>query len=133
MSSEKKIASADHLEHGNNGGFDPTIAPRPIARITNPLAHFSRQELLNDVRLFAQSKGLEEHTAILEKGALVAQNPHRFEDLPELDERERDLLRRETTNKWSHPATLYATIVICSIGAATQGESRVEVVAPSGR
>jgi hypothetical protein len=37
-----------------------------------------------------------------------------------LDDDDRDIIRHEKAHKWSHPWTLYMTVIICSIGAATQ-------------
>lgn len=45
---------------------------RPL-RVSNPLEGISHADLMNQVELFAREKGLEEHTADLKKGALVAQ------------------------------------------------------------
>jgi hypothetical protein len=56
----------------------------------------------------------------LEKGALVAQNPSGFEKLEILDDADREVLRRETTHKWSHPRALYYSIILCSVAAAVQ-------------
>lgn len=39
----------------------------------------------------------------------------------DLGEDEKEALRIEVTRKWKHPAKLYITIVVCSIGAAVQG------------
>ncbi len=69
-------------------------------------------------------KGLTEHTAILRKGALVAQNPDGAYDITgdeALDEDEKAILRKEVEHKWSMPARLYLTIAMCSVGAAVQG------------
>jgi hypothetical protein len=62
-----------------------------------------------------------EHIPLLQRGALVAQNPHAFEEMPELDETERDALRNELFHKWRQPKALYLTVILCSIGAAVQG------------
>ena len=58
---------------------------------------------------------------LLKKGALVAQDPPAFEQIPELDEVERDALRNEVLHKWRQPGALYFTVILCSIGAAVQG------------
>jgi hypothetical protein len=58
---------------------------------------------------------------LLRKGALVAQSPHQIENIPELDETEREKLRDEVTHRWRHPRTLYFTIIMNSIAAAIQG------------
>lgn len=75
---------------------------------------------MEDVASFASENGLAEHTHILQKGALVAQDPGNFERM-DLEEDEKDALRTEITHKWKHPKRLYITIIVCSIGAAVQG------------
>ncbi|KAN0065872.1 hypothetical protein ACQY0O_001003 [Thecaphora frezii] len=87
----------------------------------NPLIGVPRERLMHDVQLFAQEHGLEEHTELLQRGALVAQNPAGYAQLPELSQDEKDALTHEQTHRWSHPFILYLTIFSCSIGAATQG------------
>lgn len=91
------------------------------ARIKNPLAGISRPQLLRNVEIFAQEKSLSEEVPILSKGAILAQNPADFETLDVLDDSDRDIIRYEYAHKWSHPWTMYMTIILCSIGAATQG------------
>src|SRR6266545_4477629 len=58
---------------------------------------------------------------LLRKGAFVAQAPHMFGSIPELDEADRDLLRSEVTRRWRHPKMLYFTIILNPIAAAIQG------------
>ena len=76
---------------------------------------------MHDVSRFASENGLEEATDMLQRGALVAQNPSGFESLKELTDEEKEHLRVELSHKWKHPRALYMTIIICSIGAAVQG------------
>jgi Sugar (and other) transporter len=93
-------------------------------RIKNPLEGIPQDILLRDVELFAAEKGLTEHLHLLQKGALVAQDPHNYEDLHgayALESQELDALRNEVLHKWRHPMALYVTIFTCSIGAAVQG------------
>ena len=69
-------------------------------------------------------KNLTEYTALLQKGALVAQDPTNYEDITgefALTEVEIQDLRDEILRKWHHPRTLYLTVILCSIGAAVQG------------
>jgi sugar porter (SP) family MFS transporter len=101
----------------------PTADHRvPLSRhLANPLHDIPRDQLVKDVELFAQAKGLTEHLPDLQKGALLAQNPGGFEGLDVLDEEDRKVIRHERAHKWSHPRTLYATVFLCSLGAATQG------------
>ena len=51
-----------------------------------------------DVETYATTNGLRDMIPLLRKGAIVAQNPHAIDTLPELDELERDALRREVTH-----------------------------------
>jgi MFS family permease len=93
-------------------------------RIKNPLEGIPQDILLRDVELFAAEKGLTEHLHLLQKGALVAQDPNNYEDLHgayALDTQEVNALRNEVLHKWRHPMALYVTIFTCSIGAAVQG------------
>ena len=79
---------------------------------------------MSRVEVFAQEKGLTEHIALLQKGALVAQNPSSFDEIsgPEaLNEEEKGALRAEIDHKWRLPMRLFLTIATCSIGAAVQG------------
>lgn len=95
-----------------------------LPRIKNPLAGIPRNELMSRVEAFAQEKGLQEHIALLRKGAVVAQNPAHYEDITgqeALDDDEKAALKQEIDHKWRLPARLFLTIATCSIGAAVQG------------
>lgn len=76
---------------------------------------------MQDVEDFARDKDLEDILPLLRKGALVAQSPHEYENITELDENEKQDLREEVTRRWKHPKILYFTIVLNSIAAAIQG------------
>jgi len=91
------------------------------AKVSNPLAGITYEELMLDVEMFAQEKGLEDKTDLIKRGALVAQDPANFENMTLLEEEEKAALRWESEHKWSHPLALYFTIIVCSIGAAVQG------------
>lgn len=131
MAEPKSITS--HLEsdaqHESRGesGFPPehvNLNANLGAKIKNPLAGIPRDTLLRNVADFAQEKGLMQELPLLQKGALVAQDPTNYEDIHgeyTLDETEVEVLRNEVLHKWRHPIALYVTIVTCSIGAAVQG------------
>ncbi|EKG12213.1 Sugar/inositol transporter [Macrophomina phaseolina MS6] len=91
------------------------------AKILNPLAGISKEELLLRVSAFCVEVGLQEHLSVFQKGALVAQSPSDFENISELDEDDKYHLRREITHKWRLPKDLYWTIGVCSLGSAIQG------------
>ncbi|KAI2615166.1 hypothetical protein GGR54DRAFT_311083 [Hypoxylon sp. NC1633] len=100
------------------------INRNPSAKISNPLAGIPLEHLLDQVAVFSEWHGLTDYTALMRKGAVVAQDPTGFEDIkgPEaLDAEEIDALRRETAHKWEVPWLLYLTVITCSIGAAVQG------------
>jgi hypothetical protein len=43
---------------------------------------------------------MEDLVDVLKKGALLAQNPKNFENMPELDEEDKAIIRRETTRPY---------------------------------
>ncbi|KAJ9092100.1 hypothetical protein QFC21_006966 [Naganishia friedmannii] len=89
--------------------------------VENVLSHYSKEELLADVDRFAAEHDLGYAIDDLRKGALLAQKPHQYMTIPELDEADRAIITQERLHKWKHPMTLYWTIFVCSVGAATQG------------
>ncbi|KAE9401625.1 hypothetical protein BT96DRAFT_991975 [Gymnopus androsaceus JB14] len=91
------------------------------AKLANPLAHISHEQLMEDAKIFAETHGLEELVVEFQKGALVAQDPSQFEALTQLDEEDKDVFRREITHKWDQPITLYYLVILCSMAAAVQG------------
>ena len=114
----------------------------PLARIRNPLTGISRVDLLQNVEIFANLSGLNdpEELGLLQRGAIcesspvgvgrghvltqrwgpVAQNPADYDTLAELSGEERGFIGGEYQHRWSHTWSLYLTIILCSMGAATQ-------------
>ncbi|KAL8796908.1 MAG: hypothetical protein Q9182_007292 [Xanthomendoza sp. 2 TL-2023] len=135
MADEKPhIAQTDKSsEDYDKGGYDAAVGAERgrqesvslnrnvTARIQNPLAGIPLATLLKNVEDFAAEAGLSEQTALLQKGALVAQDPPAFEQVELLEEFEKDALRNEVLHKWRQPRALYFTVILCSIGAAVQG------------
>jgi hypothetical protein len=80
-----------------------------------------RETLLADVETFANENNLTEILPLLRKGALVAQSPNAYNDIPELDDEEKAALLVEHEKRWSHTRTLYLTVILNSIAAAIQG------------
>jgi hypothetical protein len=79
---------------------------------------------MQDVDNFAQRQGLQEHVAVLRRGALVAQDPtniHNIDGPEKLSDEELLVLDEEVTHRWRMPMRLFLTIFTCSIGAAVQG------------
>jgi sugar porter (SP) family MFS transporter len=112
--SDKESDTVDHIETID---LNENIA----AKIRNPLHGISRANLLRNVETFAKEKDLMEILPALNKGAILAQNPNNYENLDVLDDTDRAIIRNEHEHRWSHPMTLYITVILCSLGAATQG------------
>ena len=70
---------------------------------------------------YANAHNLSDIIPLLKKGALAAQNPDHPDTIEELDEADVRAIEEETTRRWHHPKTLYALIILNSIGAAIQG------------
>ena len=85
------------------------------------MAGIPRATLFHNVEEFVRDSNLSVDVELFKRGALVAQNPPAFEQIPELEEAERDALRNEVLHKWRQPRSLYFTVILCSIGAAVQG------------
>jgi hypothetical protein len=60
-----------------------------------------KDELMSHVEAFAREKGMEDIEPLLKKGALIAQNPKGFESISELDDHDKEIIRRETTRSLS--------------------------------
>ncbi|KAK0548055.1 hypothetical protein OC846_004629 [Tilletia horrida] len=108
----KEVSSPDH---------SAPVGENTSARLANPLEGLSRDEVLEQATQFCRENGLEDHVDDIRKGALIAQDPLAFEELDDLDEKEREYLRREMTHRWDHPRQLYLMTVMCSVAAAVQG------------
>jgi hypothetical protein len=117
---EKKIGGElQHTEHLPDSGHVRNADASNL--LVNPLAHLGKEQLLSDVDAFTASHGLEEHTDVFRRGALLAQRPTEFEDIPELTEDDLYWLRKSAASKWSQPKLMYFSVIVCAIGAATQG------------
>lgn len=46
---------------------------------------------------FAAKYGMQDSLAVLRKGALLAQSPRDFEEIKDLDDVDKEIIRRETT------------------------------------
>ncbi|KAL4947538.1 hypothetical protein BDW69DRAFT_199579 [Aspergillus filifer] len=96
-------------------------------KLHNPLAGLSREELLADVEQFAHDKDLTDILPDLRKGAMIAQDPKLFEQLDDLDEADKELLRREKTHRWHQPKMMYFMTILCAGSAIVQGMDQTAV------
>ncbi|KAJ8121199.1 hypothetical protein ONZ43_g2288 [Nemania bipapillata] len=93
------------------------------AKLENPLAGLSPDELAQRGESFCKQHGLtdEEDIRAFRLGAMIAGNMNKYDTIDGLTDREREVLDKEITHKWSNPSMLYAVITICSLCAAVQG------------
>lgn len=94
-----------------------------VAKLANPLAGISHDELeqMGDSYARKHQMGDEEDIRAFQKGACLAQDPHKFDIVTGLTGQEMEVLRKEITNRWSQPKLLYVVIILCSTCAAVQG------------
>ncbi|KAK3293468.1 uncharacterized protein B0H64DRAFT_419204 [Chaetomium fimeti] len=95
-------------------------APKKLA---NPLAGLTPERLRTMGEDYAKLAGLtsDEDMRAFRLGAMIAGDNTQYDQIPELTEREREVLEREVTHKWSNPSMLYWVVIICSLCAAVQG------------
>lgn len=84
------------------------------AGLANPLVGLSYEKLMASGDDFAKSNGLGDLCELFQKGALVAQNPLAFNDLPLLTLEDKKALQDEVDHKWRHPKMLYYLVILCS-------------------
>jgi hypothetical protein len=121
---EKKIGETKLHDGDTQSDLDVSAAVVNLnhnesGKVRNPLAGISRSKLLSNVEAFAQEKNLAEHTELLQRGALLAQDPNNYNSIDDLSVEEKAAIENEYTHKWSHPTTLYLTIICCSIGGGS--------------
>ncbi|PLN74730.1 putative MFS myo-inositol transporter [Aspergillus taichungensis] len=123
VSIEKEIGA----EVAREWSRDPAKSVAAHTRPKNPLAELTQEELFRDVEQFAHEKELSDILDLLKKGSLIAQDPRRFEELPELQEEEKVVLRREKTHRWSQPFMMYFMTILCAGSAIVQGMDQTAV------
>jgi sugar porter (SP) family MFS transporter len=94
------------------------------AKLANPLSGYGTKELQDMGEAYARDKcGLTDEADIhaFRYGALVAQNPKKFDAIEGLPEADRLAIEEEFTRKWHLPRTMYLVVILCSVAAAVQG------------
>lgn len=78
-------------------------------KLANPLAGLSAEQLGAMGEDYARLAGLtsDEDMRAFRLGAIIAGDHTQYDQIPELTDREREVLERETTHKWSNPSMLY--------------------------
>lgn len=127
MASEKKedhsswSGSHAEIEHRDvrhaaaSSSSDEALRERREAsqKLANPLAGLGPERLAAMGEDYAKLAGLtsEEDMRAFRLGAMVAGDQTRYDLVPGLTEREREVLEREKTHKWSNPSMLYWVII----------------------
>ncbi|KAG8531043.1 uncharacterized protein KY384_004400 [Bacidia gigantensis] len=93
------------------------------AKLANPLAGVSHARLEEMGASYARKHemGDEEDIRNFKKGACLAQNPQRYDQISGLTDDELAILKKEFTNRWAQPRLMYLTIILCATCAAVQG------------
>lgn len=131
-SSKSDLNSTYHNENTANlglqsqGGRQASVA----AKLRNPLAGLSEQQVIADVDAWCVEKGLVEHQDAFRKGALIARMGQRddgYEYVSQLSEEEKNIFRNEQAHRWSQPFMLYFLVVLCAGSAIVQGMDQTAV------
>ena len=126
LNSTYHTENATNAGHQGNGGRQASVA----AKLRNPLAGLSEQQVIADVDAWCIERGLTEHQDAFRKGALIARMGQRddgFEYVSQLTQEEKDILRREQASRWHQPFMLYFLVVLCAGSAIVQGMDQTAV------
>ena len=125
MDSDLEKKQRDQLHDGSStSSHSSDKKVSETAKIKNPLAGMSKEELLEDVDNFAREKELVDELPHLRRGgkydltdyqekrltvplALIAQDPMCFEQMEDISEQDKDVLRQEYTHRWRQPWMMY--------------------------
>lgn len=134
LSGDSKENGVDGIQHEEgNPSRNASVATRKASvavLLRNPLTGMSEAEVLRDADEFVESKGLEECREAFRKGAVLARVSQRadgFEHVSSISDDVKDILRQETTNRWSQPFMLYFLVVLCAGSAIVQGMDQTAV------
>ncbi|KEF60864.1 uncharacterized protein A1O9_02426 [Exophiala aquamarina CBS 119918] len=115
---------------GSRRGSFRVRQPSVSAQLRNPLAGKTEADVLRDVDLFVDEKGLDEFRDEFQKGALLARVINReggYEHVTQISLEERDVLRYEQSHRWKQPFMLYFLVVLCAGSAIVQGMDQTAV------
>jgi hypothetical protein len=133
-SSKSDLGTTQHHENASNTHHEShTTQPRQTsvaAKLRNPLAGLTEEQVIADVDAWCVEKDLVEHQDVFRKGALIARVGQRddgFEYVDQLSGEEKEWLRYEIGHRWSQPKMLYFLVVLCAGSAIVQGMDQTAV------
>lgn len=91
------------------------------AKLENPLAGLSIEELEASAIEFCEKNGLIDQVDNFKRGAVLAADPKNLERITHITDEERQFIDAETTHKWRQPMIMYYIAVISSMAAIVQG------------
>ena len=103
-------SSVHSFNRSNDVPLIPLITLSDSRRIQNPLHGLSRDALLKRVDAFTHEYGLEDKRELFEKGAMIAQEPAKWESVPGLTEEEKEMIRRETTREFEYALFVFGFV-----------------------
>ncbi|KAF7360872.1 putative Facilitated glucose transporter [Mycena sanguinolenta] len=112
MSEKEKADSVVHVEQTKASAMNI---------VDNPLQRVSRAQAVADAEEFCRTHGLAEHAELFGRAALVARDSENFLQVSELHPDELAALEYERDHKWHGPWKMWYSIILCAVGAATQG------------
>ena len=128
---ERETGTTHHDEHVVERAASVATRKASVAALLrNPLTGMSEEEVLGDVDQFIEEKGLHEYRDAFRKGALLARVNQRqdgFEYVSSVPDNEKEILRRETSHRWSQPFMLYFLVILCAGSAIVQGMDQTAV------
>ncbi|KAK3315345.1 hypothetical protein B0H66DRAFT_642584 [Apodospora peruviana] len=124
--SRTEVEHHDRAGHAAGSSKPHAAAENPLEaskKLAHPLAGLTQDQLGAKGEEYARLAGLtsEEDIRAFRLGAMISGNDNEFDGISDLTDREREVLEREITHKWSNPPMLYWVIIICSLCAAVQG------------
>jgi hypothetical protein len=130
-----ETSSTEDIKHqetfaAHRSNSDAVRKASVAALLRNPLMGLSEQQVISDVDRFVDEKGLYEYRETFRKGAMMARVGQRtggFEQLTNITEADKDLLRHEEQHRWHQPLMLYFLVVLCAGSAIVQGMDQTAV------
>ena len=131
ISSKSDLGTTQHHEDAFNSPSNTQPRQASVAaKLRNPLAGLTEEQVIADVDAWCIEKNLREHQDVFRKGALIARVGQRddgFEYVTQLSTEEKEWLRHEISHRWSQPKMLYFLVVLCAGSAIVQGMDQTAV------
>lgn len=95
--------AADKTLRGKRTSTEVEQLIRLSAKLENPLAGLTKEQLVADAEVFCKQAGLMDHVEAFTRGAILAHDPANLSGVPNLTPEERALLEKEKMHRWRQP------------------------------